>query len=48
MTFRETVSHVPHDEAPPQEPELQPLSHALAPQGLQVEAHGAEQHLLTR
>lgn len=63
MIVRETVSHVPHAEAPPHEPVLQPpalqplshelpphapLSHELAPQGLQLEAHGAEQHLLTR
>jgi hypothetical protein len=31
-------------EPPPHEP----LSHELAPQGLQLEAHGAEQHRLTR
>ena len=45
---RETVSHVPHDGAPPHDPELHPLSHELAPQGLQLDAHGAEQHRLTR
>ena len=44
MMVRETVSHVPHDGATPHDPEL----HPLAPQGLQLDAHGAEQHRLTR
>jgi hypothetical protein len=49
MIVRETVSHVPHDEVTTHEPELQPLPpHELAPHGLQLEAHGAEQHRLTR
>jgi hypothetical protein len=54
MIVRETVSHVPHEEAPPHDepshddPELQPLSQVLAPQGVQLEAQGAELQRLTR
>ena len=46
--MRSTVSHVPQADAVPHElPAPQPESHELAPQGLQLDAQGAEQHELT-
>jgi hypothetical protein len=51
VTVFVTVSHVPQS-LPQDEPQLephedpQPESQVLAPHGLQLEAQGAEQHLL--
>lgn len=48
MTVRSTVSHVPQEATAPQAlADPQPELHELAPQGLQLDAQGAEQHELT-